>query len=178
MKIVLIRHTSLAIASGICYGQSDIDVSTTFIDEASIVQASLSDYTFDHIYTSPLQRCVKLADYCGFPDAIRDNQLLELNFGDWEGQNWNDIQDDNLNTWYNDWINTACTGGESFMMQYQRYLNFITKLQSYPDHQSATIAVFTHAGILHCARVHKGLDRFDNTFEQKLQYGEILTIEI
>ena len=39
---------------------------------------------FDHVYTSPLTRCVRLATYCGYPDAERDKRIMEINFGDWE----------------------------------------------------------------------------------------------
>ncbi|GAA5100255.1 alpha-ribazole phosphatase [Wohlfahrtiimonas larvae] len=176
MKLILIRHTSLNIASGICYGQSDIDVSSTFINEADIIKTQLSDYQFDATYTSPLQRCVKLANFCGFPDAIQTPQLMELNFGDWEGKLWDDINDPNLQNWFNDWLHIPATNGESFIMQYQRYVEFVEAIKI--KHADQTIALFTHGGILHCARIHAGLDQFDNTFEHKPAYGEILTINL
>lgn len=176
MKLILIRHTSLNITSGICYGQSDIDVSNTFMDEATVVKAQLANYELDTIYTSPLQRCVKLADFCGFPNAIQEPRLMELNFGDWEGKLWDDIDDPNLQNWFNDWINIPATNGESFMMQYQRYVEFINELKT--KHADQTIALFTHGGILHCARIHAGIDSFDNTFDHKPKYGEILAINV
>lgn len=176
MKLILIRHTSLNIASGICYGQSDIDVSETFIDEATTVKAKLANYELDTVYTSPLQRCVKLADFCGFPTAIQEPKLMELNFGDWEGKLWDDIDDPNLQNWFNDWINIPATNGESFMMQYERYVEFVNNIQI--KHEQQTIALFTHGGILHCARIHAGIDRFDNTFDHKPNYGEILELDL
>ena len=176
MKLILIRHTSLNIASGICYGQSDIDVNNTFIDEATAVKAQLADYEFDAIYTSPLQRCVKLANFCGFANATQAPKLLELNFGDWENKPWDDIDDPNLQNWFNDWLNVTATNGESFMMQYQRYVEFVNEIKT--KHADQTIALFTHGGILHCARIHAGIDRFDNTFDYKPKYGEILAINL
>lgn len=176
MKLILIRHTSLNIASGICYGQSDIDVSDSFMDEATTVKAQLADYEFDAIYTSPLQRCVKLANFCVFPNAIQEPRLMELNFGDWENKLWDDIDDPNLQNWFDDWINVPATNGESFIMQYQRYVEFVEEIKM--KHADQTIALFTHGGILHCARIHAGIDCFDNTFDYRPKYGEILTINV
>ena len=42
MKLTLIRHTSLQIEPGICYGQSDIDVAVSFADELARTQAKLT----------------------------------------------------------------------------------------------------------------------------------------
>ncbi len=176
MKLILIRHTSLNIKSGICYGQSDIGVGDTFIDEATAVKSQLADYQFDAVYTSPLQRCVKLADFCDFPNAIQEPKLMELNFGDWEGKPWDDIDDPNLQNWFNDWLNVPTTNGESFMMQYQRYVEFVNQIKIM--HKQQTIALFTHGGILHCARIHAGIDHFDNTFDHQPKYGEVLMINL
>lgn len=176
MKLILIRHTSLNIAPGICYGQSDIDVSDTFTNEATTVKCQLSDYDLDAIYTSPLQRCVKLAEFCDYPNAILEPRLMELNFGDWEGKTWDDIDDPNLQEWFNDWLNVPATNGESFMMQYQRYVEFINELKT--KYQQQTIALFTHGGILHCARIHAKIDCFENTFNYRPKYGEILAINV
>lgn len=176
MKLILIRHTSLAIEPGICYGQSDIDVSKTFLEEAAIVHSKIAQYLPDLIYTSPMQRCRKLAAFCGYPDAIIEPKLLELNFGDWEGQKWHEINDPHLNVWYDNWLNTPTTNGESFMMQYQRYESLIQTLQQ--QHSDKTIALFTHGGILHCARIHSGIDQFHNTFDDRPDYGEVIVIDL
>ena len=176
MRLILIRHTSLSIPSGICYGQSDVDVSATFLNEAEKIRHNLMPYPVDSAYTSPLTRCTKLADFCGFSNAIPDERLLELNFGDWEMQAWDHIEDPNLQRWYDNWIDTPTTGGESFKNQYLRYVSFIDELSKQSPHQ--TIALFTHAGILHCARIHAGLDTFDTAFATKLNYGEILELNL
>lgn len=176
IQLILIRHTSLDISPGICYGQSNIDVGSTFVEEAMLVKKQLEQYKVDKAYTSPLQRCTKLADFCGYPNAIQENSLLELNFGDWEGQKWDDINDPNLALWYENWIDIPTTNGESFMMQYQRYTDFMEKLKFHNNNK--TISLFTHSGILHCAKIYQGIDNFDNTFNHKFNYGEVLSFEI
>src|SRR5690606_13915835 len=62
MKLHLLRHTRLSIDSGICYGQTDVDIAPSFLDELQSIRAKLADMRFDSIYTSPLQRCHKLAE--------------------------------------------------------------------------------------------------------------------
>ena len=89
MNIYLIRHTSVDVPKGLCYGQSDVPLRPTFEIEAAVTKAKIESIHFDMAYTSPLSRCTRLAQYCGFGDAIRDPRILELNFGDWEMQYFN-----------------------------------------------------------------------------------------
>jgi alpha-ribazole phosphatase len=70
MKVTLIRHTSVDVPQGTCYGQTDVPVKSSFSEEAALVKSNLATYLpFDKVYCSPLTRAVKLASYCGFPDA-------------------------------------------------------------------------------------------------------------
>ena len=89
MEVTFIRHTSVDVPPGVCYGQSDVPLRDSFEQEAAITSENLKAYRpqgrdFDHVYTSPLSRCVRLATYCGYPDAERDKRIMEINFGDWE----------------------------------------------------------------------------------------------
>ena len=85
MEVILIRHTSVDVPPGVCYGQTDVPLKPTFEAEAAVTAENLKAYLpFDHVYTSPLTRCVRLATYCGYPDAERDKRIMEINFGDWE----------------------------------------------------------------------------------------------
>ena len=85
MEVILIRHTSVDVPPGMCYGQTDVPLKPTFETEAAVTAENLKTYLpFDHVYTSPLTRCVRLATYCGYPDAERDKRIMEINFGDWE----------------------------------------------------------------------------------------------
>ena len=71
MEVILIRHTSVDVPPGMCYGQTDVPLKPTFEAEAAVTAENLKAYLpFDHVYTSPLTRCVRLATYCGYPVAI------------------------------------------------------------------------------------------------------------
>lgn len=173
MKLLLIRHTSVAIPSGICYGQSDVPVAETFASEAASVKAELSKHKIGIAYTSPLSRCVKLANECGFPDAVKDSRLMEMNFGTWEMQRYDEISDPRIQLWYNDYINTKATSGESFMDQQTRFKSFINSLPKGHD----TIAVFTHAGIIMQAMILLQGRTLQQAFSAQPSYGSILEID-
>ena len=111
MKITLIRHTRVAVETGICYGWSDVGVAPSFETEASRVKENISNEQFDIVYSSPLSRCRKLAAFCGFHEPILDDRLKELNFGEWEMKKWDDLTDPRLELWYKDWIHLPA-GGE------------------------------------------------------------------
>ncbi|MDO9152608.1 MAG: alpha-ribazole phosphatase family protein, partial [Paludibacter sp.] len=145
MEITLIRHTSVNVDLGICYGQSDVEVSSNFETEAKRVAELLKDEKYDAVFCSPLSRCTILANFCGFSNPILDERLMELNFGDWEMKAWNDINDPQLRRWYSGWINEIPTNGESFKEQILRVSNFIFELHN-TGYKS--IAIFAHAGVI------------------------------
>ena len=176
MKLALVRHTSVACGSTICYGQSDVDVSTNFQDEAAEVKKKLSAKHFEVVFSSPLQRCLKLVDYCGIQQPICDKRLMELNFGDWEMIPWNEITDPQLENWYADWVNQKTTNGESFAEQIQRVNNFLTELKS-QSYEHAL--VFTHAGVIRATAILLGLVDIHQAFsDYKLEYGQIIEFDL
>lgn len=175
MKITLIRHTSVDVPKGVCYGSSDVPLQLTFVEEAAEVYSRLRGIRFDKVYTSPLTRCIRLASYCGFPDAERDNRLKELDFGEWEMQRFDEIRDPRLQEWYDDWLHVRATGGESFKDQYQRVAAFLDELKNRPY---AHVGIFTHGGVLLQAQIYAGILRPEEAFEQLTPYGGSVTVEI
>ena len=82
INLTFIRHTSVDVPPGVCYGQTDVPLAPSFPEEALIVKDGLAGIHFDEIYCSPLSRCVRLAEYCGFTTPKFDKRLMEMNFGD------------------------------------------------------------------------------------------------
>ena len=64
MEVILIRHTSVDVPKGVCYGQTDVPLRDIFEEEASITAQQLQNDVFDAVFTSPLSRCTRLADHC------------------------------------------------------------------------------------------------------------------
>ncbi|WP_300505690.1 alpha-ribazole phosphatase family protein [uncultured Duncaniella sp.] len=180
MKLVFIRHTSVAVPRGVCYGQSDVPLAGSFPDEAVIVKRNLGKYSFDAIYSSPLSRCLKLAAYCGYDTPILDSRLMEMNFGDWEMKRYDEITDPRLQLWYDDFLNVPATGGESSMQQRARFLHFISDLRTkhFRTLSDTTIAIFTHGGIIiHALATLRGLSDTE-AFASQPTYGEIVEMEV
>ena len=154
MKLTLVRHTSLDIAPDICYGQSDVAVSSQFNIEQQALQNKLSKFKFDAIYASPLQRCHKLAKaLCedaslGFThhEIQLDSRLKELHFGDWEMSTWDAIPRDIFDVWSNDYANLAPPNGETFTQLQTRAKSFIADVSSHS--LGKDILVVTHGGLI------------------------------
>ncbi len=175
MKITLIRHTSVNVEPGICYGQSDVPLDESFSHTAEFIKHKLQVEKYDAIYCSPLSRCVKLAKYCGYETPILDKRLLEINFGDWEMKNWEQISDPRLQHWYDDWINEKPTNGESFQTLISRVEEFLDELKYLPHKQ---VAIFTHAGVIRAIRIINKLISIKEAFKHKIEYGDIVELNI
>ena len=86
MKFFL-RHTSLKVRQDVFYGQTDLDVSENFSYELKNIKDKLKKEKLKlnkiKIYSSPLKRCVKLAQSIS-NEIVFDKRLMELNLGEWE----------------------------------------------------------------------------------------------
>ncbi len=175
MEIYLCRHTSVDVPHGTCYGFTDVPLKPTFKREATGTRLQLHGLTFDRAFTSPLSRAAKLAAYCGFPDAERDERLKEMNMGDWEMQRFDDITDERLQQWYDDYQNQPTTNGESFRDLYRRVASFLEELRR-KDYRR--VVVFAHGGVLICARVYAGVVAAEDGFKNLTPYGGVVKITL
>lgn len=147
MKITLVRHTSLAISPNICYGQTDVDVSHNFENERLRLQEKLAPHAFDAVYSSPLQRCHKLALALRPDQPIQlDDRLKEIHFGDWEMQAWDDIPRDIFDEWAKNYAHLAPPNGETFTDLLARATQFIADMRQ--QFHGQHILVVTHGGLI------------------------------
>lgn len=181
MRVTLVRHTSVDVERGTCYGWSDVDVSTTFEQEAEQTRRQLSAMVFDRVYCSPLTRARRLAAYCGYGDAVTDERLREMNMGRWEMLRYDDIADPYLHRWYADYLNLPTPGGESYRMLYARVAAFLDELRltRRADGQPLThVAIFAHGGVLLSAGVYAGIYDESTMFSHLTPYGGVVTLDI
>lgn len=175
MEVWLVRHTSVDVPAGTCYGQADVPLRATFEEEAAAVRKSLEGIVFDEAWCSPLSRCTRLAEACGYGDARRDPRLLELNFGAWEMRRFDAIDDPQLQRWFDDWLHVRPTGGESFADQIGRVGGFLDELRLRPLRRAL---LFVHGGVQLCAGIHAGLFPSEEAFSYQSPYGSILRINL
>ncbi|GAA4272381.1 alpha-ribazole phosphatase [Aquimarina gracilis] len=173
MEIYLVRHTTPNIEKGICYGQSDLGVTSTFPSEVKEIHQQIPLQEVSKVYSSPLQRCKLLAKT--FSEKITfDDRLKELNFGDWELRPWDEIHSKVLDPWMNDFVNVQVPNGESYIMLQKRALEFFFSL----DHASnEKNIIVSHAGIIRSIVSHIQNIDLKNSFTIKLEYGHVITIK-
>lgn len=175
MKIWMVRHTSVDVPAGTCYGQTDVPLKETFPDEAARCLANLPQVQFDAVYTSPLTRCTRLATFCGYSNARYDNRLKEMYFGEWEMQKYTEILDPNIQEWYNDYLKYPATGGESFMDLYNRVASFLDEIKE-SGHQN--VLVFAHGGVLMTSLLYAKVATPETIFSMQPEYGGMICIEL
>ena len=176
MELYLIRHTTPDISGGICYGRSDIDVAATFEAEAEAVLYKLAEAQPTAIYTSPSQRCRRLAQLlaqthqCSF---VEDERLMELHFGEWEMRGWQEISLEDLERWGISYIHQGPPGGEAYQALHQRVQGFLAEVCA-SDVESA--AVVTHAGVIRALLADVEKKPLNDTFDYQLGYGGVTHI--
>lgn len=178
MELYLIRHTSVAVPKGYCYGATDVALNDTFEAEAEEVRKNLEGMTFDGVFTSPLSRAVRLADFCGYADAERDDRLRELDFGEWEMKSFDDLykNDKRFREWCEgDFVNLAAPGGESLAGQMERFRLFVEEKKKQGHRR---IAAFCHGGILACGLIMTGQARPENALAAVPPYGSVVSLTI
>ena len=173
MEIYLVRHTKTVDLPGVCFGQTDVGLASTFETEAGAVKAALPLYP-DIIFSSPLKRCVMLAEQLGFMNPKLDNRLMELNFGEWEMKKWEELPQDELLEWTESYVHHAPPGGETFFDMFCRVELFFNE-QVFSS-KKKTIVIFTHAGVIRSviAMIHK--IKLQDTFNYKVEHGGVFKI--
>lgn len=173
MNLYLIRHTTPDVPPGTCYGQSDAGLAASFADECVAVRAKLPEH-WSRVCCSPLSRCRLLAEQLDSQPA-EDRRLMELNFGDWEGKAWNDIDPHALTPWMNDFVNVACPGGESYRMLAERVASFWKDLTSQAH---TNVAVVSHAGPIRAVLAHVLSLPLEHSFRLAIDYGSVSGLRI
>ena len=150
MEVYLIRHTSVKLSEPTCYGRTDLDVSSTFVEEATRTRQRLGNVKFDKVYCSPLRRAAKLAAFCGYPDAERDNRLIEMSMGSMEMVPFSRVPQSHIDEWYHHYMDIRMPEGESTRQVMERMADFFSELRTKPYHR---VAVFYHACAILCTRI-------------------------
>jgi len=176
MEVYLIRHTTPKIEKGICYGQTDLDLTNSFKDEAKKIKDSIFPLNENIVvYSSPLQRCLKLANTLSSSTPILDERLLEMNFGDWEMKSWDSINQQQLTEWMDNFVTTSCPNGESYQLLHQRVINFIDELKRKTN---PNVLIVTHGGVIRSFLSHINQTPLEKSFETKVNYGDVFKLSL
>lgn len=166
-EIVFIRHSSLAVPRGICYGFSDIDVSNNFSTEAKWLKFNLTSFIPQLVVTSPLKRCLKLSKEVFNKPIKLEVNLKEVNYGNWEGKSWEDISVEGGNLWMYNNVNNCPPNGESFLQLKNRVSYVVDELI---ESKEDKIAVVCHGGVIRSALSHLLNIPLENTRSFDIHY--------
>jgi alpha-ribazole phosphatase len=167
MRLFLIRHPLPDVASGTCYGRSDLALAADPLACAEALRPLLPGDA--PLFSSPLERCCRLAELL-HPAPRFDERLLELDFGAWEMQAWDAIDRAALDAWAADPLHFTPPGGESVADLRTRVRNFLCEL-------TEDAVLVAHAGVMKlCAAELAGIVP-DEWFSMRFDYGSISLIE-
>jgi len=175
--IFLIRHTTPAVGKGICYGQTDLDVTESFMDEAAIIRQHLPS-SFSSVHSSPLQRCSRLADHL-FPEhpVKLYPELMEIHCGEWEMRSWDDLPREEVDPWMKDFVQIRIPGGESYLDLHQRVTKTFIRIREDVPGQEGPIAIVAHGGVIRSILSHiTGTALIDSFKVFYLHYGCVVRV--
>ena len=138
-------------------GRTDIPLTSKGIGQAEEVRRQLEGVEFANVYSSPLQRAFDTACIASGKKAIKDDRLIEADFGLWEAKTKVEFISENESLWQN-WMNDpsahkAGGTGETGAEIVARVDAFFGSLQE--TYQEGNIMVVAHNGINRLYMAHK-----------------------
>ncbi len=148
-KVILVRHCQ---AEGnlkrFFQGRIDTDVTESGRKQIGQVMELLSTENINEIYCSSLKRARKTAEginlYHELPIHI-DDELIEINAGDWEGEFLTDIEKEypeQYENWCHNQKNFAAPNGESMVQVYDRVKKALTRIVK--ENPNKTVCIVSH----------------------------------
>lgn len=158
MRLYIIRHGETAWnKEKRLQGQRDIMLNKEGVRLAEETAKGLKDVAFDLVISSPLIRAKQTAELVmagrSLP-MITDKRIIELSFGDWEGECVTDskiLPADYVENFHNHPLQCMrAPGGESFWDVRKRTKDFYQSLISNQAYKDATILISTHGAAGRC----------------------------
>ena len=170
MNIYLVRHTTPDIELVYCYGQSDLDVKDTFPGEVKRIKKILPAFDNIKVFSSPLKRCLKLANALNLGEVQTDDRLKEISFGCWEMKKWKKINKRDLDFWLEDFVNRCAPEGESYRQLHDRMIHFFEETI---NHDYENVIIVSHGGALRTILAHIMEAPLQNLFRVNLDFGSV-----
>ena len=160
LTVYLLRHGQTAWnAEGNKYcGRTDVPLTQKGVEQARQAREQISNLSFDRIYASTLQRAYKTAEIvAGDQQVIRDERLIEVDFGWWEGKPKKEFIPERPSLWKNWMADPAVTQaggtGETGQQLIDRVDDFFSDIS--PQKADRTVLVVAHNGVNRLYLAHK-----------------------
>lgn len=182
MKLIMVRHGETeANVSGIYSGWTNYSLTAKGEKQVKKVVEYLKHENIDVIYSSPLDRALKIAkaiaDETNKDIEIVDS-LREINFGIFEGKTHEEIKRDHKDeykNWSEDYVNYRVSQGESLRDLHDRINEFVNELKK--TNEDKTYLLVTHGGTIGVLiTILLGLD-MEKMWNFKIPPGSVAEIE-
>ena len=180
MKFFFLRHTSLDVSQDVFYGQTDLDVSSSFETELKKIKLKLQDENILldklKVFSSPLKRCVKLANSLT-NKIILDERIMELNLGDWEMKPKQSIESKLIKEWEDNMMTFKIPNGETN----QDFLNRLKKFLDQILIMNEDVFIVAHAGSINgmlSLLTGQSFDKLLKNYWEKLSHGSLSLVEL
>ncbi|MCG2610471.1 alpha-ribazole phosphatase [Flavobacterium sp. SM15] len=174
MEVYLVRHTETVCEKGICYGQADVGLLEPYLHQFEQIKDQLPENA--QFYSSPLQRCTLLADYLSSSNYETDERLMEMNFGAWELQPWDNIPKEELDPWMKDFVHEKVPSGESFTELFDRVVQFMES--ELKTGSLKPIVIVSHAGVIRSILCKISGLPLKDAFQNKVDFGSVMRIDL
>ncbi|MCM8710060.1 alpha-ribazole phosphatase [Clostridium sp. SYSU_GA19001] len=164
MNIYLLRHGETeGNKNKFYYGKLNMSLNENGKTQAKNAGILLKNINFKNIYISERKRTRETAEIVlgrteGF---IIDSRINEINFGEFEGRSYEEIQKKfpiEYEKWSSNWKEFVPPGGESYIQFYSRVRNFMKELLETGEED---VLVVTHGGVIravYCYVLDNNLD--------------------
>ena len=183
-RLYLIRHGEVETRYHQIFGGSriDMDLSPLGRRHAEELADWMGDAPLDAVYTSPMRRALYTAEPMllrkGLEPRIRE-ELREVDFGDWTGHRWQEIQA-NFGVAAYDWLEimerSGIPNGESAGAVKARVQPCLQRILEESAHQN--VAVVCHGGIVRVALCLLLDIPFGHMAHFNVDYGSVTVVEL
>jgi probable phosphoglycerate mutase len=133
--VILVRHGRTAWhAEGRYAGTADVPLDELGLEQAQRAADFLKDRKIDAIFSSPLSRCLELANgVAAYHDleVMVDERLREIDLGRWDGETYREIFEKDgelLKKWTRDPTSMTIPGGESLQDVQERSMDWLKEM--------------------------------------------------
>lgn len=188
MSLYIWRHPKPIGAAGLCLGQTDLGVDKRKINRLAnqILRFVRQHQLPKVVYVSPLQRSLKVGERLaaqGFKVHIAP-ELMEINFGDWDGQPWSQIAKYEIDAWCDDFAHFTPDNGESLQQLFYRVASWLgthshTVGSAIDASKQTPVLAIGHAGWINTAKMlatGQDVPQLATDWSPSVAYNELSTL--
>lgn len=184
IKLSLIRHAETNSGEDIFAGKNDYDLTVKGIKQALRIGHNFISKNIKIIYSSPLGRTIKTAkivhDFIPFADFTIDNNLREMDFGDWDGLSRNKIKEkfpDEYSLWEQDPFLYPPHLAENPKAVLKRLQDFLDELlYKFSGNENIEVIAFLHKTTIRILLSFINDEQLKNYRKRKIENCQIIEI--